>query len=286
MGKKKDIYFFSIESEDIRQAIALQNLIFTNDYMGMVMNGSPKKVDFLKEGEIYHIAEPRLLLVLNGEADVDINLESYQLTKGSAVLTSSDAIMESRYWSEDMKVIGIVLSEDIHVHETIALPLHPTEFDRLLRMAYLVWDLANQPPFRKETIGHLLNAMIADVQHIHDTTEQTDKEHRPTRQELLFQNFKKLVSNHCEKERSIPFYAEQLWISPHHLSAVISKVSGHSVMYWINRAVILKAKMLLKTSGMMSYEIADQLNFPSASAFSKYFKRETGMTPGEYQNKS
>ena len=285
MGKKKNINYFSMDSVDFHKIIASQSQIFTNDYLGIVMNGSPRKSPFLQEGKIYHIVEPRLLIVLNGEADVDINLESYQLTKGAVVLTSSDVIMESRYWSEDMTVIGMVLKEDIHVQENIALNLHPTEFDRLLRMAYLVWDLANITPFRKEAIRHLLNAMITNVQYIHAATEKTDKEHRPSRQELLFQNFKKLVSVHCGKERSIPFYAEQLWISPHHLSAIISKVSGHSVMYWINRAVILKAKMLLKTSGMMSYEIADQLNFPSASAFSKYFKRETGMTPSEYQNK-
>lgn len=33
----------------------------------------------------------------------------------------------------------------------------------------------------------------------------------------------------------------------------------------------------------MAYEIANRMNFPSASTFSKYFKRETGMTPRAYQ---
>lgn len=34
---------------------------------------------------------------------------------------------------------------------------------------------------------------------------------------------------------------------------------------------------------MMAYEIANRMNFPSASAFSKFFKRETGLTPRAYQ---
>ena len=33
----------------------------------------------------------------------------------------------------------------------------------------------------------------------------------------------------------------------------------------------------------MAYEIANRMNFPSASAFSKFFKRETGLTPRAYQ---
>jgi len=182
-----------------------------------------------------------------------------------------------------MKLIGIILKEDIHVQENIVLDLIPAEFDRLRRLAYILWDVANLKPFREEMVHHLLQAMVADLQDLQAATEKTATENKSSRGHLLFLNFKRLVSQHCERERSIPFYAEQLWISPHHLSSVISKASGQSAMYWINRAVILKAKVLLNTSGMMSYEVADRLNFPSAAAFNKFFKRETGQTPGDYQ---
>jgi AraC-like DNA-binding protein len=100
----------------------------------------------------------------------------------------------------------------------------------------------------------------------------------------LFQQFKLLVSKYCERERNIPFYAKELRVSPHHLSSVISKASGHSVMYWINRAVVLRARMLLKTSDLMTYEIADRLNFPNSPAFNSFFKREMGVTPRMYRN--
>lgn len=55
-------------------------------------------------------------------------------------------------------------------------------------------------------------------------------------------------------------------------------------MYWINRAAILQAKVLLKDKEMLVYEVAERLNFPSQSAFGLFFKRETGMTPGQYRN--
>jgi AraC-like DNA-binding protein len=283
MAQKKDINYFSMHSLDLHEAFGTSDHILVSEDFAIVINGSPQKIPFLKEGNIYQIVEPRLVMVLSGEADVNLNLENYRLKAGSVVLTMPDVILEARHWSDDMKLIGIILKEDVHVQENIVLDLIPAEFDRLRRIAYILWDIANLKPFRKEMVHHLLQAMVADLQGLQAATEKTANEHNFSRGHMLFLNFKKLVSQHCERERSIPFYAEQLWISPHHLSAVISKASGQSAMYWINRAVILKAKVLLNTSGMMSYEVADRLNFPSAAAFNKFFKRETGQTPGEYQ---
>ena len=54
-------------------------------------------------------------------------------------------------------------------------------------------------------------------------------------------------------------------------------------MYWLNRATLIQAKVLLKKKNMLVSEVADRLNFPSQSAFGYFFKRETGMTPTEYQ---
>ncbi len=54
-------------------------------------------------------------------------------------------------------------------------------------------------------------------------------------------------------------------------------------MDWINQPIILEAKVLLKHSNLLVYQVSDELNFPNPSFFSKFFKRMTGMTPHEYQ---
>ena len=74
-----------------------------------------------------------------------------------------------------------------------------------------------------------------------------------------------------------------LCLSPRYLSSVIRDVSGRTVVEWVNQAVILEAKVLLKHSDLLTYQIADELHFPNPSFFSKFFKRMTGMTPQEYQ---
>ena len=283
MAKQRDIKFFSAESVDLQEALAVQSHFFTNDYIGIVMNGSPKSAPFLEEGQIYHIVEPRLLLILDGCADVNLNMERYLINKGFVIMTTADVIMETEMWSDDMRLVGILIKEDIQITENIVMQLQAKDFDSLLRMAYLLWDIVNRQPFRRDTVKHLLMAMASEIKNIKEEQDFSDKTALPSRRQQLFHEFKILVNQHCERERKIPFYASHLRVTPHHLSAVIKEASGHSVMYWINRAILLRAKVLLKTSGMMSYEVADRLNFVSSSAFNNFFKRETGMTPREFQ---
>ena len=193
--------------------------------------------------------------------------------------------MELKDYSNDLRVIVFVIREELRIDENIVLSACPEDFQHLLKMAFLTWDLAQHTPFRKEVVLPIVQAMVANIQCLRKDKNATAVTNMAVRQQQLFQNFKRLIHQHCEVQRNIPFYAEKLHITPHYLSAVIKEISGQSVMFWLNRAVILRAKVLLNTKGMMIYEIADRLNFSSPSAFHNFFKRITGLTPKEYQTK-
>ena len=59
--------------------------------------------------------------------------------------------------------------------------------------------------------------------------------------------------------------------------------SGLTIMQWLNRHTVQEAKVMLRYSDLPMWEVAERLNFPTPSFFSKFFKKETGMTPGEYR---
>ena len=285
MAKKETIHSFSIDQINLHDLVGEKNHIFTNNDLSMVINVSPLHGKFLHPGQTYHVPEGRMMMMLEGEADISIDLEDYHIEKGMVVVTTPDIILELKRCHMETKVMAIVSKEDIHVDENIIIHTDAQQRNELLRMVYLIWDVSQHTPFRKEAVHSLLTALVSNIASIKSEMNTAEGSSTPSRQQQLFQSFKTLVNQHCERERSIPFYADRLHITPHHLSAVIKQASGHSVMYWVNRAVILRAKVLLKTSGMMTYEVADRLNFISSSAFNNYFKRETGMTPKEYKNK-
>ena len=283
MGEVKTINPFSMDNIDINELSKQQERIMMADDVVIALNGHLQHTRFLEEGKIYQIIEPRLVLAMQGQADICINLQDYHLEKGSLMLLPSDTIIEPKAVSDDVRVVALVFREGINLTDEIVLNASPAEFSRILRMIYLTWDILQLKPYRRKTVQNLLQSIVSNIQYIKDIADESEKHNQSSRTQDLFMQFKRLVHKHCMSERSIPFYASQLHVTPHYLSAIIKKASGQSVMYWINRATIQEAKLLLKTNNAMGYEIADQLHFPSASAFSKFFKRETGMTPKAYQ---
>lgn len=283
MGEVKTINPFSMDNIDINELSKQQERIMMTDDVVVALNGHLQHTRFLEKEKIYQIVEPRLVLGMDGQADICLNLQDYHLEKGCLLLLPSDTILEIKNVSDDARVVALVFREGINLTDEIVLNIPPAEFSRILRMIYLTWDFLQLKPYRRKTIQNLLQSIISDIQYIKDIADESEKHDQSTRTQDVFMKFKRLVHKYCISERSIPFYASQLHVTPHHLSAIIRKASGQSVMYWVNRATIQEAKLLLKTNDAMGYEIADQLHFPSASAFSKFFKRETGMTPKMYQ---
>ena len=285
MSDSKNINYFSIDSANLRELAGAESHVFNNDDLSIILNGRPSDKTFFREGEVHQLPEPRLLLFMSGEADVHLDLEQYHFERGTVILTTPDVILEFERIGRDVEVCGIAMKEDVQVTERIVTKVSAKDSELLLRMMYLLWDMAALSPYRREAVLQMVRAMVADVQYIKQASDSSVNRTAISRHQELFQQFKTLVSHHCERERNIPYYADLLRITPHHLSAVISRASGRSAMYWINRAVVLRAKVLLRTSGLLTYEIAERLHFANPPAFNNFFKRETGLTPNEYRER-
>ena len=275
---------FSLSGTDFSSIENAPQLAIVNEHFGMILGAGPYREHFIKVGQPYRFPEGRILMVTDGTATCEFNLETYHIEKGDIVLLMPETVIELLECSEDFNFIGIIYKEHLSATKNILLHATPKEWQETLRLVTALWDIAHHNPFRTETVRLLISTIIHNIQDIDRIEEQQQQlGTQLTRQELLFQQFKRLVNEHCASERSIPYYAERLAITPHYLSTLVSKVSGQSVMYWINRATVLQAKVMLKDKKLMASEIADRLNFPSPSAFGMFFKRETGMTPGEYR---
>lgn len=254
-----------------------------NDHIGMVMHGDIAKFDILHDGQIYRMAEGRLIMVMEGSVGVTVELEEQTWQKGDAILLANDSIIEVKHRSDDLDFMVLVFKDELTIDESLLLHTTASQWKEMLQMMYLMRSLASHEPFRQQTVHLLASTIVSNIRDMYNVEQQRHPSVKPSSSELLFRRFKKLVSQYCERERNIPFYAEQLYITPHHLSAVISRQSGKSVMYWINRASVLRAKVLLKSDDLKTNEIAERLNFPYHSTFTKFFKRETGMSPQEYR---
>lgn len=241
----------------------------------------------LVAGQPYRVDEGRVLMVTGGWLRVIVNLEERRLEQHSLLVLVPDSIFEIVERSPDFDMRAFSF-KDLPIftslnHQTI-LELNDDEW--LLANEYfeLMWHETQRQPLLPETITHLQTALLLELKRIAER-EESQWQKQASRQDKAFHQFLHLVNMYGLRERKIEFYADKLCVTPNHLGAVIKKASGLTIMQWLNRHTIQKAKVLLRYSDLPIWEVAERMNFANPSFFSKFFKNETGMTPGEYRQK-
>ena len=103
------------------------------------------------------------------------------------------------------------------------------------------------------------------------------------RHEQIMKRFTALLEKFYQRERTVQFYADQLYVTPKYLSACTKHITGHTANWWINSYVLRDATNLLVHSNLSVKTIASRLNFEDQMLFGKYFRRQMGISPTAYK---
>ena len=103
---------------------------------------------------------------------------------------------------------------------------------------------------------------------------------------LMVKRFYQLVEENYQRNLTVNEYANLLAVTPNHLTQTLKQLTGKTSMDIIKSKQILEVKRLLVHTNMGVTEIANMLNFADQSYFTKFFKKETGLTPLVYRNES
>lgn len=150
MDKAKQVNQFSLNDIDLESLLKVQNHSFASDDAVVILNGDIQRSPFFHKDEVYQFTEPRIVFVVEGHGSVCINLKDYHLKKGSVILVGGDTILEVNEISPDTRLTAIVLRDSIDIPEEVVFQASPVEFDRLLRMFYLIWDVFSLVLIAKE----------------------------------------------------------------------------------------------------------------------------------------
>lgn len=103
------------------------------------------------------------------------------------------------------------------------------------------------------------------------------------RSDSLVKDFAALLSAHVMTETSVGFYAEKLCISKKYLSSIIKEKTRVSVGTIIAVMRTEVAARLLRDPEKSIQQVAAQMSFSDQSAFGKFFRKRTGMSPLKYR---
>lgn len=95
--------------------------------------------------------------------------------------------------------------------------------------------------------------------------------------------FKELIEQHYLEHIPISGYAQIMGISTKTLTLSSIDYLGIPPQRAVVRRVIYEAKRILQYTSLSVKEISFHLGFKTAPHFQKFFKKETGQTPGEYR---
>jgi AraC-like DNA-binding protein len=170
-------------------------------------------------------------------------------------------------------------NSDLHV-----LPLRGSYIDKFSKIFELIELTQDTTRFHEtQIIRSYIFALVYEI----DAYYQQHKSEAPSSQKghPLVTKFKQLLSRNYIHEHKLDFYARHLHLAPKSLSAAIKKQTGKSAGKWIDDTIILEAKVLLQNKTLTVSEVSNMLNFSDQSAFGKFFRTNTGMSPVEYRKK-
>lgn len=237
--------------------------------------------EFLLPSRPYLLQEGRVVLVKQGYANYTFDLVDYHFKAGDLVVFYSETLIEKKNHSDDFQFDAFSFKSKNQQMEGKGFTcLHTDSRTEPIVNAHfsLLWSLVQQKPLPTESVRLITDSLLQYV-----ALQESDNNHTSNTRDDTLHRFLTLVSRHAVRERNIPFYAKCLCLAPHYLSTLIKQQSGRTPMQWINHTAVKEIKVWLAYSNETAAQIADRLFFNSPASLTKFFKRETGMTPSEFR---
>jgi len=144
-------------------------------------------------------------------------------------------------------------------------------------------ELKNVESHSFEILRSILDLILTTCSSRYKTSENSISKGKG---HILVKRFYQLVEENYLKKLSLGDYAVLHAVTPNHLTQTVKQFTGKTSTQVIKQKQILEIKRLLVHTNLNVTEIATQLNFDDQSYFTKFFRRETELTPLQYRSQS
>lgn len=93
------------------------------------------------------------------------------------------------------------------------------------------------------------------------------------------------IQENYKKHLTLSEVAKQIFVSQWHLSKLLNKYTGKNFSEILNRVRIEEARRLLKDPKRRVGDIAVEVGFSDSAHFCHVFKKQVGISAGEYRNR-
>lgn len=130
--------------------------------------------------------------------------------------------------------------------------------------------------------------LLALLVQVHRISQLSDSASTPThysisRKAQQIEKFRSLIDKNFRTEHSLQAYADLVGVSVGQLSRVCREVLGKSSLQVMNDRLIQEAQRELVYTSLSIKQLASELGFNDDAYFSRFFRKQTGVTPKAYR---
>lgn len=262
-----------------------------------------KKADIRANIQYPYRSDHFFIFIVNcGVMSLKQNLLEYNLKKNDLIVIAPNSIRQFIRTEEDCTISGLAFTSDFMIKSGINKKyIEPFDFFAVRGNPHLHLNIKDATtindvlkillqknlsrdsnPFGLEIIQHYYAAFMYELAALH-RRYNADIKIKLTRKEDLTMRFLKLLPEHFKEERSVQYYADQLFVTPKYLTKAVKEITSKTTGTFIDEMVMMEAKVLLSDQSLSVAQVAESLFFSDQFFFSKFFKNHMGIAPSEYR---
>lgn len=243
-----------------------------------------------------------IILTLAGSAHIEVNSEEYELHPDTTMNLIGVKVLRNVTFSDDYKGYHLMVSKSFYddvfkegKHLTPETAMYKTHFpyDSIQPQESLLLEECilniiktierTDHIWYRRMIETTVRIFFMEIGNIVIAKTPLTEDYNLSNYDILFYRFMQLVRDNSKERKPIAFYADKLCLSPDYLAQAIKAFSQKPISYWINEALVMQAKTFLMDNSMTIQQIVTQMNFSDQSSFGRFFRKNTGKSPAEYQ---
>lgn len=237
---------------------------------------------------------------LGGEASIEINGVSYELTPGDMVLIPPLIKHHIILKNQDLPYQRIVfwitkeycsqlmqlspdygyLMQHVSISKRFVSHFDTIQFNTIKSKIFQILEEIHFDRFGKEAKIFLgINDLLL---HLNRTIYEQEHPATPREEQSLYQNLISFIEGHLEEELSLDRLSNEFFVSKYHIAHVFKENLGMSVHQYIMKKRLGQFRdAIISNEDIM--EASLRCGFSDYSSFYRAFKKEYGMSPKEFK---
>lgn len=277
----QEIDFSILSIPDIHPHIPFKSPILRADYFSFILTKEGSGVYSLDDNKFTF--DSHTIYFTNPG-----HIKSYELheSKDAFIITLSEKFLREHVHPEIYGEFPFLLAEIVPPKKLLQNDFE--EFETLY--SQIGKEFIKDSNYKNRILGNLFLVMLLKIKErfwsSYNPIEEGNRASQIVKsfKRLLETEFKEVLENdYVDNKLQVQYLAKKLNLHPNYLNSVIKSKTGRTVNDWISKRTLSVAKSLLRNTTYSTKEIAYKLGFSESTHFSRFFKKNTQLTPNTFR---